>query len=210
MTRALVALGLAASVVVLAGCGAAPPLPEPMTSQEIDQLLAEQRSNSWKSMFPNEPEPVVDVIAYIPLGSTDNPIGQCVADAHLDKVEVSVSGYSMSVSVGNPEVEDALNRQLFICSAQYPTDPATFYFLTREESLWLDEYNHERLVPCLQLMGYVINDTSGQYNPGQAGYWSPYFGMKPIPTEAEWQRIDLACPPAPVGPDHSEDRPSRG
>lgn len=209
MTRALVALGLAASVVVLAGCGAAPPLPDKITPAEAQEQVDRSNREWWAGMFPDEPMPTVRVVETVVDSNRADEVRACLEAAQIEGVEIFDNGWS----AGSTEASNAIMRANFVCTLRFPrdlSDPVALGMLSDAESEWLYNFNTKRLVPCLQLLGYRVANTSLQWAPEQRGYWVPYDDMRPIPTDAEWAQIDAAGPPAPIGPDTTDRRPSRG
>jgi len=194
------ALAVGASVLLLAGC-ASPTMPEPLTLAEVKQKMAEGQTEWWNSMFPGEPEPVVEPVEYTAGQAAVDKVMECMKEADLPDVQYSNGGFT--VTSVEKAAQDAANRQYFICNAMYPPDPEHAGYLSEDELRWIFYYNRERLVPCLQLLGYPIVNLTTDY---AGGYWVPYYEMGPLPTEDEWDMIDLRCPPSPVGPNW---RPSR-
>ena len=197
MTRAIALVALVASLPLLAGCVAAPAMPAPLTPTEIADRYAAQQLDWWQSMFPDEPMPVVEPIEVIDPASPRNALLDCVSDANLPGVTVSGGGFVDTE--GGGRLDSDLNRQLFICSAQYPYDTAEMGYLSDAEMEWIYYYNRDRLLPCLKLQGYAVTIPTGRYEPGSYDFWMPYNLMSAIPTD-DWARIDLACPPSPIGP----------
>ena len=110
---------------------------------------------------------------------------------------------SWSYTTPDARAENVINRALFICTLCFPydvSDPSRLGMLSDAQIGWLWGYNLKRLVPCLRLLGYTVTDRSGDYVEGSGDLWIPYYEMAPIPSSnAEWDRIDLRCPPAPIG-----------
>ena len=97
---------------------------------------------------------------------------------------------------------DGQNRALFICNLQYPydlSDPAAAGMYTADERAWAWNYQHTRLVPCLQLMGYPVKNRDDGYITSTP-WWNPYDELTPTPSAEEWELIDARCPPSPYGP----------
>jgi hypothetical protein len=193
------ALALGASVLLLAGCGPAPEMPAPLTDAEAAQRAEEGNAQWWASMFPGEPQPVVEPVEYLTAESEGTQIQNCLKAAKIDGLIFSGND-SWGYAGSDAEVLDQINRQYFVCALQYPYDPGESGFLSEAQLEWVYNYNQKRLVPCLQLMGYTIANRTSDYVAGSNDYWIPYFEMYPIPSATEWARIDLRCPPSPIGP----------
>jgi hypothetical protein len=194
MTRARALLAAAASVLLLAACAPEPRLPAPATEGQAKQQMAEQSRQWWEAMFPDEPMPVVDPIEYISVDDPDDRRADCVRQANIDGL----------IATADPGSQALADRIQFICSMEYPyalSDPASLGILSDAEYEWNWNYNQKRLVPCLQLLGFTVINRVGEYIEGSRASWSPYYEMAPTTlSEAEWARIDLACPPSPIGP----------
>lgn len=192
-TRALVAL--AASVALLAGCSAAPQLPPPLTKAEAEELVDQQNAAWWNSMFPDEPMPTARVVAYLDPHDPGTAITDSLISANVDTISMGTDAAA----------NDAFNRAMFVCSLRFPydlSDPEDFGMLSEAQRAWLWSYNQSRLVPCLQSLGYLIENRTGDFDARDAYHsdWWPYFDIQPIPQdEGEWARIDLRCPPPPIG-----------
>jgi hypothetical protein len=202
MTRALAFVALVASVPLFAACAPAPEMPAPITYAEAKKRVNENNEAWWHGMFPDEPMPVVEPIEYLEPDSSGSEVVDCMKDANLEGVSF---GYNFwRVTGQSPSVMDPVNRAYFVCSMQYPydiSDPARMGMLSDAELDWIWDYNQTRLVPCLQLLGYTVINRPGDYIEGSGSYWIPYYEMAPMPASAaEWERIDLRCPPSPVGP----------
>lgn len=197
--RFVAVVALVASTVLMTGCAPAPELPRGLTDAEVQEIVDAQNAQWWAEMFPNEPQPAVEPIEYITPSNDGTQITDCILEAQLEGVRESQGGVNFSDP--DPIVNDAFNRQQFICVLQYPFDisqPEDFGYFSEGQLEYLDNYNTQRLVPCLRLLGYGVLDDSGASGDGY--YWSPYYSMRPQPTTAsEWKRIDRSCLPPPIG-----------
>jgi len=204
MTFRVVALALGASVLVLAGCAPAFEAPPAITYAEVKKLVHEQNLEWWNSMFPDEPMPQVDPIEYVdPESSTGEEVTDCLRDADLDGISIANDGSWSATGTSTEQMED-MNRAQFVCAMQYPydiRDPEQIGYLSDEQTAWIWSYNRERLVPCLQLMGYSVVNRSSGYVAGSNEYWSPYFDIWQQLKKSDWDLVDARCPQSPVGPD---------
>ena len=178
----LVVAALAASVALLTGCTSAPP-PEPMTPLEAYRLIA---------------APLVSQGADVPGGPAD----ECSSAAGVLDVMSTGVGWDPVVAAGFDTGE--VRRAFFACQLRYSadvSDPSGVGQLTDGERAQIWSYDQKRLVPCLQLLGYDVENREGGYIKSNGPFWSPYSEMVPVPASAgEWARIDRACPPSPIGP----------
>ena len=174
------------AAVVLTGCSSAVTLPPGPTQAQVKAVMAEQSRQWWDSIAPEQPMPVIDPVAYI------SPFG----DAHelLDCID--------EFGTGN---QDTFERANFVCSQKYPydfSDPEMIGLYSPEQLIYLYDYFATRLTPCLQSLGYTVVGQPQRDSFTDTYYleWSPYFSLTPQPlTKSEWQRVDLRCPPPPLG-----------
>ena len=193
-----VVVGLAASALLLSGCAQAPAIPPGPSVDEVQAILDAQNEDWWNQMFPTEPMPDTAVVRSIPPTDTTT-VNECVDAAHLEGVTVTGNGIQID---GDTE---EFNRVYFVCLQQYPVlfdenDDLGYY--TTEQLDYLYTYFTDRLVPCLELLGYSVGNSPSRASIVGATYltWVPYYAMVPQPTTAEeWQRIDVRCPPPPFG-----------
>jgi len=195
---------LAASVLLLVGCAPAFEAPPPITYAEAKKLVHEQNLEWWTSMFPDEPMPLVEPVEFLdPGSSTGEEVTECLRVAELEGISIASDG-SWSSTGSSTEQVQAMNRAQFVCSMRYPydmRDPEEMGYLSDEQTAWIWSYNRERLVPCLQLMGYSVTNRTSDYVPGSNEYWSPYFEIWQQLKKSDWDLMDARCPQSPVGPD---------
>ncbi|MDO7881690.1 hypothetical protein [Antiquaquibacter soli] len=208
------AVGLAA-VVLLAGCTLYRPLPEPLGSDEIRELVQQQRREYWAELAPGEPYPEVEVVDVLPADEAWPRVMECV-DA-LEIPGVSRSGGGLQVVEGADQ--HALEVAIFRCYEAYPpdySDPTVWGFLSEDEREYLWQYFDGFLVPCLILHGYSVHGMPGRESFLASEYlaWEPYGTLTPAPlTPQEWQWLDAQCPPPPLlrqwlwRPDGSDEAP---
>jgi len=179
----LAVVALAASGALLAACTPTPPPPGPMTPVEAYRLIA---------------APLVSQGEDVPSGLAD----ECSSAAGVLDVVSAGEGWDPVVAAGFDAGE--VRRAFFACQLRYSaglTDPSGVGQLTDDERAQIWSYDQKRLVPCLQLLGYDVENRAGGYIRSNGPFWSPYTEMEPAPTSAgEWERIDRACPPSPIGP----------
>jgi len=193
-------LPVAAAVLVLSGCAAPDPVPPGLTQGQVKALMADQETALWQALFPDEPQPVIDVVEYVPESSLASTLQRCLLDADLEGVDVSL-GNSVSFASEDPGAGAAFDLQQYTCQAQYPVDmfdhPEDFGLFSEAQLQYLRDYYESRLEPCLALLGYEV---ATETDPAVV-FSSPYFALVPSPQgSAEWERINAACPPPPIGP----------
>lgn len=206
MTRLSVIVALGASVALLAGCAPAPELPAALTQAEIKERIAEHNALWWESMFPGQRQPDVDPIEYVSPTVAVRKTEECMHNADIEGLLFGPDGSWIYLG-DDPGGNEQVNRVYFICSLEYPIALDQAGLLSDEQLEWIYDYNKQRLVPCLQLLGYTVPNRTTDFAPGTNDYWIPYYDIYPQPSADEWARIDLRCPPSPVGPLY---RPSNG
>lgn len=209
VTRARVLAGAAASLLVLSGCAAEPQLPPGPTEAEVRAIIDEQNEMWWSSMFPDEPQPVVEPIAYLGEGDTGLLINDCVADSAAG---LATSDDGVVIYPEDAEGMRAFDRAWFICTLKYPTDwsrvdAAERGFLSEPQIDWMYGYLTERTAPCLRALGFALPEPPERqaYLDGYHGgstWWDPYYQAVPSIQEDDWEWIDFRCPPPPIGPAH--------
>lgn len=178
-------LAVVACAALLAGCAAAPALPEGLNRAEVDAIVDQANRDWWEQIAPGEPMPVVEPIEYLVSGGPTKGLDTCLTEAN------QTDQHDWEVAV-------------FVCSMQYPYDMSDddFGYLSAAELEYLWSYFATRLVPCLELMGYDIGTlpTKERFFAEPYLSWVPYYSMAPLPqTAREWKRIDARCPVPPVG-----------
>lgn len=188
-----------ASVLLLAGCATAPPLPASISEAEAQDRVDRFNDVRWQSMFPDEPMPSVEPIAYSDPRDSRSKVLECLKNSRIEGLSFGPN-LSWEYS-GDAEGQDSVNRAEFICSLQYPVDlsiPGRSGMLTEAELDWIWNFNQDRLMPCMRQLGYTVVIRP---HDDVRDYWYPYFQMVPTPSsEREWALIYLHCPPSPIGP----------
>lgn len=201
--RALLVAALVA--VALAGCTASPPPNTPpvtLTQEQAEERVAEGMSVWWGLTVPRgEPMPTVEPVEYVdPADGVDKALACLTEKTGLQSATYDKHGYW--VDPEGDRLTDSQNRVFFICTLQYPydlSDPSAAGIYSAQERAWAWNYQHTRLVPCLQLMGYSVENRDDGYIPSTP-WWNPYDELTPTPSAGEWELIDGRCPPSPYGP----------
>lgn len=200
-------VGLAASVLLLAGCATPAPIPPGATDAEAERVVAEQLVHYWSALGLGQSQNGRVVATRIAFTTADSWASQqvtCLVAAGLDAREVS-GGFAID-SNGALSQADGIDAQL-TCLAQYPVDPRVDGFLSDAQALYMYDYFTQRLAPCLELLGYDIPpapDRNSYVHLLRVGVpWTPYEGADsgPIATTPEqWQVINAKCPALPSEP----------
>ncbi|MEO8095117.1 MAG: hypothetical protein ABI632_09300 [Pseudolysinimonas sp.] len=212
MASRFAVLGVVASALLLAGCAPQPAIPVGLSVAETQAIIDRTNAVMWAGMFPDEPMPIVDPIKTASPKARSALWQGCILDANLPGVFVTYEGSVSFTATDNTDM-DAFHRQSFICELEYPPDPSNpeeLGYLSDGQLRYLYGYYTTRLVPCLRSIGFTlrVHPSLGTYLQGGGTYWLPYYDMVPVPTsEAEWDSIDLRCPPPPF---FADARPGKG
>jgi hypothetical protein len=170
--------------------------------------MEQQNANWWNSMFPGEPRPVVEPISYDAYEVQAPRVAECMRAAAIPGVDVQSNG-QYNFDPTDPEVMDAFNRQLYICSMTYPGEfdfdaPEEQGYFSPEQLEYIYDYVVERTMPCLRMLGYGIPEppTRGEFVETfyTSGYSLPYYEVTPALVDVEvWERVLRECPPPPIG-----------
>lgn len=167
-----------------------------MTTAEAQKLIDDRNANLWNLWFRGQPMPEIQPIEVAGPTTPD-----CEKAANLPGVVMQKTGlWSKPL---DKATADAAYLAVYTCLLEYPldlSDPAAVGLLTDDQRAWVRTYLQQRLVPCLQLLGYSVENREGGYIPGSGSDWNPYEEMEPRPTSAaEWESVDSKCPPPPIG-----------
>lgn len=199
--RPLPGVVIAVSAALLTACTPAPPLPDPLSADEIQVIREAQYADWWRSISATEPMPDIEPIRVIAEDDSAAIIDACALAA-------VPPGVAAQVRAGQPSDgadAAALDRAYFRCALQYPVeleDPTEAGLLSEAQLAWLYDYYDTRLIPCLRLSGYLVGTIPQRddFVDSIFGHWSPYYAMSPQPDNpSEWARIDVRCPPPPFG-----------
>lgn len=210
MTRRMPLLALAASLLLLAGCAAAPAgQPPSLTDAGLAALSKADSDARWQALrLPSTyQEPVVPVVAYTTGDTWSITQVQCLSDAGLAAREVSggfaVDGFRIGAPQGNTPFSVAI--AMWQCQAQYPRDVRLSGYITDEQVLYMYDFFTKRLAPCLALQGYDVPAPparDGYLETVRRGvYWDPYYtatGHPIVATQEQLTALDLKCSALPA------------
>jgi hypothetical protein len=188
---AVVAVSLAALLV--AGC-ATPAAPDGLSSEIVDQLVAERADQLWDTYVgPAIERPEVPMVAYVPPDRLMAQYVSCMHEAGYPEAHEYADGLSLGPAAGN-DVDAYV--ALWVCTSQYPVHPALMGHLSNEQRGYLWDFWNARTVPCLRSLGFDVPDLDERAafveSPGGYGL-SPYASLDP--GGLGWDGIDEACPP---------------
>lgn len=204
-TARLAAMGLAlvASALLLAGCAPATIIPPGPTTEELRAIVAAENANHWKAMYPNEPQPSVQPVAYLPSTQVESARNQCLLAAGIKNIDRAFTKLDFDLSV-----LDQVQRRNFVCGVEYPieiSNPELRGYLSPAQLGYVFDYLTDRTAPCLKLLGFTVLPAPSREVFVDSYYlaqpWSPYSLVRGLSLD-DRHGIDLRCPPPPIGPDY--------
>lgn len=98
----------------------------------------------------------------------------------------------------------AFEEAIYRCEVAYPTHPRFFEPWSDERVRATYDYVVNELVACLEAEGYPVAEAPPSFDTYLADFraedrlaWNPYSTSVDAPSEAEWRRINEACPQYP-------------
>ncbi|MDZ4046062.1 MAG: hypothetical protein U1E32_09830 [Rhodoglobus sp.] len=185
----------------LCACSLYQPLPEPLSSEEVQAIVDEERRLYWDHIAPGEPFPDVDIVQTVDADTGWTFAVACVEEQNIPGVTISGGGIATDGGAVAQEVE----RAIFLCNSAYPVDyssPSDLGYFSRAQLEYLWTYFASYLVPCLRAHGWDPGELPAQGSFVNAPYitWSPYSELARQPVSAhEWRGMDLECAPPPIG-----------
>lgn len=196
--RTISGLGLAACLMLLAGCAVGTPASLELTASERADFAAQRNDLRWERFFADRDDvirPAVEVVRYVSPERANRMWAGCVNNAGFE--EVHEYGDSISFGVDASEV-DAAYLAFYRCTAQYPIEPTAVGYLSQRQLGNLFDYYANRLIPCLALAGYpvALDGTREQFIAlGVDGREPNPYDVIDVPSSAAWRSLDLRCPP---------------
>ena len=196
--RTIGGLGLAASLMLLAGCAVGAPPSLELTASERADFTAQRNDLRWERFFADRDDvvrPTVEVVRYVRPEGVNRLWAGCVNDAGFEEVREYGDGISFGVDAS--EV-DAAYLAFYRCTAQYPIEPTAVGYLSQRQLGNLYDYYATRLIPCLALAGYpvALDGTRDQFVAlGVDGQEPNPYALLEVPSGAAWRALDLRCPP---------------
>lgn len=166
---------------------------EALYEQEVEQLALEFQQHNGVP-----PPDDVKFVRFVDLTEYGEVHAACVREQGFG-ARATFDGGTVFDRV--PESQGlALNEAVYRCDIAYPVHPRYSLPLTEAQIRTTYEYYVNELVPCLAARGYSVEpapswetflatqDTGAQWVPYDAVHYT---------NEAEWQRINQACPQSP-------------
>ncbi|HEY1529230.1 MAG TPA: hypothetical protein VGF80_00275 [Galbitalea sp.] len=149
---------LAALGALLAGCSS--PVPNPASISAAQRKAATQADldDRWKQVQPGNPtylRPSVAIIRYVNYLDEGPVLAKCMRDSGYPHVAWSLKGGIIDTDV-KPVDRFPVEVAIYICEAQYPSDPLELGYLSNAQQRYLYQYWGDETVPCLRAHGAIV------------------------------------------------------
>ena len=190
-----------AAALLLTGCTAAAPTPEPTADAPAEytvEWVVEQSWVTFSDAYPDVERPEVEVEQLESATAWPEAIAQCLRDDGYDDATATATGQVESASSGVEDFELAS----YVCSARVPIDPKYFKPLSEEKVGIVYDYFVTTLVPCLAAQGQSTSaaPTREDFLAEWDGvpFWNPYGEVQLEDIgQAEFDRLLSVCPEYP-------------
>ena len=186
-----------------AGVDAGPARPslEPLSPAEAERLTSEALASyaeRLQAAFPGIELPAVAPIRFIEPQEYGGVFAECVTEAGFPATPTEDNGIGFA-PVPDTQAE-AQSVALYVCQAQYPTNPNYLRPFTEEQLSYIYVYNRQVLIPCIRDLGVevpplpseqIFKDTFVSETA-----WSPYAEALELP-QSEFQNLIDSCPQFP-------------
>lgn len=190
--------------LALAACSVgAEPSPTPSATPTSAATPTDPTEELWGQVtarFPDASRPDAALVRFVSVTEMPQVQADCMHEQGFPDVRTTPDG---GVTIANvPEgQQEALAVARYVCGVQYQVDPKYTDPFTTDEVNQLYDYFTTKLAPCLEAEGYAVPDipSRGTFLDSYASTgWNPYVSVE-TPSQDEWYRINLACPPWPEG-----------
>jgi hypothetical protein len=187
---------------LLAGCSSAAPNPASITDAQRKAATEPDLNQRWAQVEPGDPSylrPTVPIIQYVNYLDEGRVLAKCMRQAGYPHVAWSLKGGIVDTDV-RPVNRFPVEVAIYICEAQYPSDPLELGYLSDAQQRYLYQYWSDDTVPCLRAHGVVLPDMPKVSQMGE-GYedvaaFNP-FNHSPLPNGVSTAYLLTACPPYP-------------
>lgn len=147
-----------------------------------------------KDLNPDEEPPQVQRIKFVSLFEWPHVIVACMKEAGFEARE---SQGGVAYGEVSKEQNKALNRAAYVRKLQYPVDPHCTTVLPREAAEAFYDYLVKEAKPCLEKLGYVVNEPPSKTTWLEAAYarqqnWDPWSNVGEHTDELE--KVYKQCP----------------
>jgi hypothetical protein len=195
-------LALAALCAILTGCTAAVPDPPSITAVQRKAATEADLKIRWQQVEPGNPtylRPTVPIIRYLNYLDEGPVLAKCMHEAGYPHVAWTLNGGIVDTDV-KPVDRFPVEVAIYICEAQYPSDPLELGYLSDAQQKYLYEYWSNETVPCLRTHGAIVGNLPrvGQFGEGyeDVAVFNP-FTHATLPHGITQSYLLTACPPYP-------------
>jgi hypothetical protein len=198
-------VALTLGALLLTGCATGEQrLPAGPTDAELVQLLDEQNTRWWNAAFPDEEQPIVEIVDFVDGSEQTKAVAGCLVESGYPDYVDSFGNIRFDLAIDDRDFE----RAYFICSVKYPLELSALGYLSEAQVAYIFDYEVEVVSPCLRLLGFDISEPPNResylesHRTGGGLNWSPYWDAVNLyegdPWTPEfWDFIDFHCPPLP-------------
>jgi hypothetical protein len=187
---------------LLAGCSSAAPNPAGITAAERKAATQADLDVRWKQVQPGNPgypRPIVSIVTYVNYLDEGTVLASCMHKAGYPHVAWSLKGGIVDTDV-KPVDRFPVEVAIYVCEAQYPSDPLELGYLSDAQQRYLYEYWSNETVPCLRAHGAIVRDLPSASQFGEAykdvSAFNP-FDHASLSNGVSEPYLLSACPPYP-------------
>ncbi len=193
---------LAVLCLLASGCTAAPPDPAGISAAQRKAATEADLALRWAQVSPGDPaflRPRVAIVKYVDYLDEGPVLAACMRKAGYRHVSWSLSGGIVDTDV-KPVDRFPVELAIYVCEAQYPSDPLELGYLSDAQEEYLYTYWADETVPCLRSHGATVADLPpvGQFGEGyeDVGALNPFTHLAFSRGVSESYLL-AACPPYP-------------
>jgi hypothetical protein len=193
---------LAGLCVILTGCSTAAQNPASITAAQRKAATEADLNVRWEQVEPGNPSylrPTVPIIRYVNYLDEGPVLAKCMRESGYPHVAWSLKGGIVDTDV-KPVDRFPVEVAIYICEAQYPSDPLELGYLSDAQQKYLYEYWSNETVPCIRAHGALVGDLPpvGQFGEGyeDVAVFNPFSHAK-LPDGVTQSYLLTACPPYP-------------
>jgi hypothetical protein len=193
---------LAVLCALLVGCSSSNPVPASITASQRRAATEADLALRWAQVSPGNPtflRPTVPIIKYVNYLDEGPVLEQCMHEAGYRHVSWTLDGGIVDTDI-KPVDRFPVEVAIYICEAEYPSDPLELGYLSDAQEEYLYGYWSDETVPCLRVHGALVSDLPpvGQFGEGyeDVGALNP-FDHATLPGGVTQAFLLTACPPYP-------------
>lgn len=197
-----VAILVGALCLLLAGCTAAQPVPAGITAAQRKAATEADLTLRWDSISSGDPSflrPKVAIVKYVNYLDQGPLLEACMHKAGYRHVAWTLASGIVDTDI-KPVDRFPVELAIYICEAEYPSDPLELGYLSDAQEEYLYSYWSNQTVPCLRAHGAGVANLPpvGQFGEGyqDVGSLSPFTHLRPSDVRNE-SYLAAECPPYP-------------